>query len=128
MGGGRVNPLEKRNGVGLKDVHARAYVNRLQCEYFGHAGRIFRENGAKTRIVYRSDRDDWVQSMALAGFGFTFIPEYAVTMPGLRVRPLIDPEISRTVQVVTVRGRPHLPAVGVFVREILAFPWANAAV
>ncbi len=110
----------------MKDLHDQAYVNRLQCEYFGHAGRIFRENGAKTRIVFRSDRDDWVQSMALAGFGFTFIPEYAATMPGLRVRPLIDPEISRTIQVVTVRGRPHLPAVGAFVREVLAFPWINA--
>jgi LysR family hydrogen peroxide-inducible transcriptional activator len=43
------------------------------------------------------------------------------------VRPLIDPEIVRTIQVVTVRGRPHAPAVGAFVREILAFPWVNAS-
>ena len=77
-------------------------------------------------MVFRSDRDDWVQSMAMAGIGFTFIPEFAVTMPGLRVRPLIEPEIVRTIQVVTVRGRPHAPAVGAFVREILAFSWANA--
>jgi hypothetical protein len=48
-------------------------------------------------------------------------------MPGLRVRPLIDPEIVRTIQVVTVRGRPHVPTVGAFVREILAFSWVNAA-
>jgi len=25
-----------------------------------------------------------------------------------------------------VRGRPHVPSVGAFVREILAFSWANA--
>jgi LysR family hydrogen peroxide-inducible transcriptional activator len=126
IGVGPGHPFDKQNAVRVKDLHDQAYVNRQQCEYFGHAGRIFRENGAKTRIIYRSDRDDWVQSMVLAGFGFTFIPEYAVTMPGLRVRPLIDPQISRTIQVVTVRGRQHLPAVGAFVREILAFPWANA--
>ena len=83
--------------------------------------------GAKTVIVFRSDRDDWVQSMVLAGLGFTFIPEYAVTMPELRVRPLVEPEITRTIQVATVRGRPHLPAVGAFVREVLAFPWATAS-
>lgn len=47
-------------------------------------------------------------------------------MPGLRVRPLIEPEIVRNIQVVTVRGRPHVPAVGAFVREILAFSWLNA--
>jgi LysR family transcriptional regulator, hydrogen peroxide-inducible genes activator len=32
--------------------------------------------------------------VVLAALGFTFIPEYAVTVPGLRIRPLIDPEIN----------------------------------
>ena len=39
----------------------------------------------------------------------------------------IDPEISRIIQVVTVRGRPHAPSVGAFVREVLAYPWLNAS-
>jgi DNA-binding transcriptional LysR family regulator len=127
IGVGPGHPFEKQNAVRCADLRDQAYVNRLQCEYFGHAGKIFREQNGKPRIVFRSDRDDWVQSMALAGFGFTFIPEHAVTMPGLRVRPLIDPEIGRTIQVVTVRGRPHLPAVGAFVREVLAYSWASVA-
>ncbi len=118
--------FDKQNAVKVADLNGQAYVNRLQCEFFDHAGRVWRENGSKVKMVFRSDRDDWVQSMAMAGLGFTFIPEYAVTMPGLRVRPLIDPEITRTIQVITVRGRPHQPAVGAFVREILAFPWVNA--
>ena len=120
IGVGPGHHFEKQNAVRCADLHDQAYVNRLQCEFFGHARKIFREHGARTRIVFRSDRDDWVQSMAMAGIGFTFIPEYAVTMPGLRVRPLIEPELTRTIQVVTVRGRPHVPAVAAFVREILA--------
>jgi LysR family transcriptional regulator, hydrogen peroxide-inducible genes activator len=127
IGIGPGHPFEKQNAVRCADLHDQAYVNRLKCEYFDEARRIFRAQGAKTRIVFRSDRDDWVQSMTMAGLGFTFIPEHAVTMPGLRVRPLIDPEISRTIQVVTVRGRPHVPCVGAFVREILAFNWSSAA-
>jgi len=126
IGFGPGHPFDKQNAVRVKDLHDQAYVNRLQCEYFGEARRIFLENGAKTRIVFRSDRDDWVQAMALAGLGFSFMPEFAVTMPGLRVRPLIDPEIARTIQVVTVRGRPHTPSVAAFVREVLSFSWANA--
>ena len=126
IGVGPGHPFDKQNAVRVRDLHDQAYCNRLQCEYLGHAGRIFREHGGKPRMVFRSDRDDWVQSMALAGIGFTFIPEFAVTMPGLRVRPLIEPEIVRTIQVVTVHGRPHAPAVGAFVREILAFSWATA--
>ena len=120
------HPFDQQNVVSAQDLDGQHYINRLQCEFFDHARKLFRERGAKTVIVFRSDRDDWVQSMVMAGLGFTFIPEYAVTVPGLRVRPLIDPEITRTIQIVTVRGRPHAPAVGAFVREILAFPWANA--
>ena len=125
IGVGPGHAFDKQNVVCAKDLDGQHYVNRLQCEFFDHARKLFREQGAKTVIVFRSDRDDWVQSMVLAGFGFTFIPEYAVTMPGLRVRPLIDPEITRTIQVVTVRGRPRVPAVGAVVREVLAFPWGN---
>jgi DNA-binding transcriptional LysR family regulator len=126
IGFGPGHCFDKLNAVKVRDLHDQPYVNRLQCEFLGHAGRIFREHGGKPRIVFRSDRDDWVQSMAMAGLGFTFIPEFAVTLPGLRVRPLIEPDIVRSIQVVTVRGRPHVPAVGAFVREILAFAWRNA--
>jgi DNA-binding transcriptional LysR family regulator len=69
---------------------------------------------------YRSERDDWIQVMALAGLGFTFIPEFAVTVSGLITRPLIDPEVIRQVNLVTVRGRPHSPSVGAFARTAMA--------
>ena len=118
--------FEKQNSIRTVDLNGRPYVNRSRCEFGEHAGRLWQEQGTDVTTVFRSDRDDWVQSMALAGLGFTFIPEYSVTMAGLCVRPLIEPEITRTIQVVTVRGRPHVPAVGAFVREVLAFPWMNA--
>jgi len=63
--------------------------------------------------------------MVRAVLGFTYIPEYAVTVPGLVIRPLIDPEVWRTVSLVTVRGRPHSPAVGAFVREAKRHDWAG---
>src|SRR5260370_6487839 len=106
MGVGPGHAFDKQNAVRVADLHAQAYVNRLQCEFFDHAGRVWREHGSKVKLVFRSDRDDWVQAMALAGLGVSFNPEYAVTMPGLRLRPLIHPEILRTIQVRTLRRRP----------------------
>jgi len=50
--------------------------------------------------------------MVLAGLGFTYIPEYAVTVRGLITRPVIEPEVYRTVSLVTVRRRPHSAALG----------------
>jgi DNA-binding transcriptional LysR family regulator len=55
--------------------------------------------------------------MILAGLGWGFTPVCAVTLPGIVARRLIEPEIIRTIHVATVRGRPHSPAVGAFVRE-----------
>jgi DNA-binding transcriptional LysR family regulator len=64
--------------------------------------------------------------MVLAGLGFTYIPEYAVTVPGLQLRPLVEPEVYRTVSLVTVRGRPHSPALGAFVRAAKSYRWNEA--
>jgi LysR family transcriptional regulator, hydrogen peroxide-inducible genes activator len=38
-------------------------------------------------------------------------------------RPLIEPELWRDVNLVTVRGRPHSPAVGALVREAMRIKW-----
>ncbi len=127
IGVGPGHPFDKVNAVRCADLHEQAYVNRLQCEFFGHAGRIFREQGAQTRIVFRSDRDDWVQSMAMAGLEASPSCPSSPSPCRASARPLIEPEIVRTIQVVTMRGRPHVPSVGAFVREVLAFPWLNAS-
>jgi DNA-binding transcriptional LysR family regulator len=61
--------------------------------------------------------------MIKAGLGFGFFPESCVTDPELIVRPLIEPSYMRTVYLATVRGRPHSPAVGAFVREARRHRW-----
>jgi len=78
------------------------------------------------RQVFTSERDDWVQGMIKAGLGFGFFPELSVTDPALVTRRLIDPEFVRTIMLVTVRGRPHSPAVGAFIRQARAFPWPRS--
>ncbi len=50
--------------------------------------------------------------MIASGLGFGFMPRSCVTHPGVVARPLVEPEFWREVNLVTVRGRPHAPAVG----------------
>ncbi len=100
------------DAVHCRDLHEEAYVNRANCEYYEYAGNILRGLGVYVKVVMRSDRDDWVQAMILAGLGFGFFSEYSVTMPGIVTKPLIEPEFVRQINLVTVRGRPHSPAVG----------------
>src|SRR5262245_46963523 len=112
------------NAIRVKDLNSQNYLARANCEYKDYLREV-RESigGVELKRPYSSERDDWIQCMVLAGLGFTYIPEYAVTLPGLVVRPLIEPEVYRTVNLVTVRGRPHAPAVGAFVREAKAYRW-----
>jgi DNA-binding transcriptional LysR family regulator len=118
------HPLARKNAISIRDLDQQYYLGRSTCEFYDHLRRIRLEiGGVEFRRRYSSDRDDWVQSMVKAGLGFTYIPEFAVAQPGLVVRPLVEPEVRRTVQLVTVRGRPHSPAVGAFVRAARRFAW-----
>jgi DNA-binding transcriptional LysR family regulator len=118
--------LAHKNVISCRDLHEQAYVNRADCEYYDHIGDEFRRIGVSTRKVFSSERDDWVQGMIKAGLGFGLFPEFCLTDPALVMRQLIDPEFVRTIMLVTVRGRPHSPAVGAFVRQARSFPWPDS--
>ncbi len=111
------------NAVPGAKLHGEPYVNRANCEYGSYAGAMLAARGVQVKRVVRSTRDDWVQAMILADFGFGFFPEFAVTLPGLAVRPLVEPELERTINLVTVRGRPHSPAVGALLRAARLHKW-----
>lgn len=115
----------RQNAVRLADLDKQTCVSRTECEFHDYVGELLVQAGIGVSTAFRSDRDDWVQTMALAGLGFTYIPEHSVTLSGLCVRPLVEPEITRQIQIVTVRGRPHAPSVGAFVNEALRFPWSS---
>jgi DNA-binding transcriptional LysR family regulator len=117
------HPLAEKNVVSCRDTHEHPYVNRANCEYYDYARRQLREHGVRWKQVFSSERDDWVQGMIKAGLGIGFFPELSVTDPGLVTRRLVDPEFIRTVMLMTVRGRPHSPAVGAFVQAARAFKW-----
>jgi DNA-binding transcriptional LysR family regulator len=118
------DPLAMQDRVCLRDLNERRYLRRANCEYFDYMDALQAQYGAVgSPEPFCSDRDDWIQNMVLAGLGYTFVPEFSVALAGLVVRPLIEPEVSRRVHLVTVRGRPHSPAVGAFVHAARRHPW-----
>lgn len=117
--------LTRSNALKVCDLEGEPYLNRINCEVFDFARREFEKRGVRSPIVFRSERDDWVLAMIRSGMGWGFFPEYYSFPPDIVVRPLIDPEFWRTVSLVTVRGRPHSPAVGAFVRAARSFAWPD---
>jgi DNA-binding transcriptional LysR family regulator len=118
------DPLAAKDAIRLRDLNNRCYLRRANCEYFDYLAEVQAQYGASDGPTpYVSDRDDWIQNMAVAGLGYAFLPEFTVSLPNLAVRPLIEPEVSRKVQIVTVRGRPHSPELGAFVHSARRYGW-----
>lgn len=117
--------FEKLNAVRAADLDGEAYVSRANCEFGEHIGRCLDAMQVRVNICYRSERDDWVAAMVMAGLGVGSAPANAILVPGLLARPMVEPEFIRSVCVVTARGRPHSPAVGALVRSAMAWRAVN---
>ncbi len=111
------------NSVAVKELDGESYLSRINCEYYDHLKECCQSQGVRMQDAFRSEREDWVQSLVLAGMGVCFIPEYSPVLPGLQQRRVADPEIMREILLVTVAGRRFSPAVMTFVKAAKAFPW-----
>ena len=114
-----------QNAVRLDDMDGESYLLRINCEYKDCLRTMREERGIELHHVYRSEREDWIQTMVMAGIGIAFLPEYSVFLPGLQTRPLVEPEVVREVALVTVAGRRFSPAVAAFVRAIKSYKWPS---
>ncbi|MBM3516368.1 MAG: LysR family transcriptional regulator [Alphaproteobacteria bacterium] len=61
--------------VKIRDVNDELYLKRMNCEYSDYLADLLETNGSHLRICYRSEREDWIQSMVMAGMGCAFMPE-----------------------------------------------------
>jgi DNA-binding transcriptional LysR family regulator len=119
------HPFERLDTVRLADVSQHAYVDRLACEMREMVMKVCGERKIELYASFRSEREDWVQGMVMAGLGFAFMPEYSVTLGGLLRRPLVDPTVERTVSLVNMAGRPLSPAGLAFTRAAQDHRWAT---
>ncbi|MEX0280360.1 MAG: LysR family transcriptional regulator [Arenibacterium sp.] len=115
--------LGSENAIALSQLNQENYVDRLACELRETVMAVCEEQDVSLYARFRSEREDWVQAMVLAGIGFAFMPEYSVTLPGLIQRPLVEPEVSRDVVAITMPGRPYSPATGMMMRSAASFAW-----
>ncbi len=117
------DPLATREGIKPTELEGYKYLCRINCEMSIPADKIFDDQKVNCPTIYESEHDDWIQAMVAAGLGFAFMPRSSVNHPGVVARPMVMPEIWRDVMLVTVRGRPHSPALGVVVAEAMRAPW-----
>ncbi len=115
--------LASLNAIRLSDLSNEPYVDRLSCEMREMVMAVCAANNVTLYARFRSEREDWVQAMVLARIGFAFMPECSVTLPELLQRPLIEPEVSRTISLMSVPGRPFTPATAAMIRAAKSYLW-----
>jgi len=109
--------------VRWSELNGEPCVARAECEFHDYASEKLVAMGFSAKIVFESEREDWVLEMVRAGLGFAFFPDNRVFDPEIASVPVIEPEFIRSVNLVSVRGRPHSPMVGAFVREAKSYGW-----
>ena len=115
--------LGNHDSIRLQDLSGEPYVDRLSCEMREMVLEVCNNMDVELYARFRSEREDWVQGMVLAGIGFAFMPEYSVSLPGLPQRPLIEPSVVRKICLVNFPGRRFSPAVAAFVQAAQRFSW-----
>ena len=63
------HPLGAKNGIRPGDLNGLRYLNRINCEFNGYAGALWKEHGLACETAYRSERDDWILAMVASGLG-----------------------------------------------------------
>jgi DNA-binding transcriptional LysR family regulator len=119
------HPFEQRNTLHVTDVRDQTYLSRVNCEYRDYLIELCGEFGVEFHRGFRSEREDWIMTMVAGGMGICFLPEYSAIHPGIRHRLVANPEVVRTVSVVSVAGRTLPPAALAFIKETSGYGWPS---
>ena len=115
-----------RKGIRMQDMAGQIYLQRSNCEYRDQLAEILREQGIETPPSHRSEWEDWIQSMVVAGMGVCFLPEFSATLPGIALLPVMDLAVRRQVCIVTVAGRRWPSPVGALITALKQFTWPSS--
>jgi LysR family hydrogen peroxide-inducible transcriptional activator len=115
--------FEKLNAVSVEELNDELYVQRTACEFDDHWEALGIDRDIPVKIVFRSEREDWVQAMLAAGFGCAVMPEFLPRLSGVVLRLLIEPEVSRTISLATISGRQFSPATKALVQLAKSYKW-----
>jgi DNA-binding transcriptional LysR family regulator len=115
--------FERQEGVCLIDLKGESFLLRSKCDKRSLLVESCRQHGFELQVVYRSEREDWIQMMVSAGRGITLMPESLHLSNGTLARPLVEPLLNREISLVTVAGRPHPAPVQHLLRATLAHQW-----
>ncbi len=117
---------EKKEPVEISDLNGFRYLDRLRCEFREAIFGIAEKNDLEMDIVMRSEREDWIQNLVASGLGVTMLPRSSIVVEGISTCTVKGLPTERTIDLVTVRGRPLRNVVKHFVNFIGEYDFKNS--
>lgn len=109
--------------VPLSELAAETYLDRPNCEMRERLMGLAEGEGLEIYAGYRSDREDWLLTMAREGVGVAVLPETSIPADrGLLSRPLGRAPITRDLVALRYRHQPSRPEVEDLVRVLAVRP------
>jgi len=122
----RGHPFSEAEHVPLRALAEQPYIERLHCEFREPVARIYTEEDLTLDVAFSSEREDWVQSVVRDGSGVSVIPRFSLLMSDLDYRPIVEPELRRTVGFAIADRDEPATALTLFVEDVRLYDWAAA--
>lgn len=112
-----------KSEVTLKDLHGERYLSRENCEYAEFISAMLDDLGVNLGVRHTTEREDWIQTMIRAGLGIAFMPANSCAAAKLSSTHIVDQDIQRDIQILTVASRHKTKPVQTFIELATVYPW-----
>ena len=113
--------------VALTDIIKQPYIERLHCEFRQETHNFSIQQGLELDVVFRSEREDWIQSLVFDGGGVSMIPLYSLLDSKLNYRPIVEPSLSRKVELAITNNAVASPALERLIQSASSYDWSLLA-
>ena len=119
------HPLSKKESVTLAEIAPHPYIDRLHCEFRQSAIDYYSESNLNLNVVFSSERDDWIEGLIKAGAGVAIVPQHSILGADLEYRPIVNPAISRTIELAIAADEDISPALSFLIKAAGAYGWPS---
>lgn len=115
------HPFAAMDAVPLHAVAQHRYIDRLHCEFRSDFFQHCDNCDIELDVAFRSQREDWIQSLIRDGMGVSVLPRFSLLRPALDSRPVSEPPMSRKIAFAVVEQPEAAPALAMLLQEINRF-------
>ena len=119
------HPFASHETVTLEQITKEPYLDRLNCEFRDTFVDETARQGHNIEYAARSEREDWIQTLAVAGLGVTILPIGSVIIHGLQTRPIKGQTLNRTVSLTVPYGREDTVNLRSILSAARKFDWKS---